>query len=307
MPAQVICGEIMAKDPDEVRPVLQAAGISRIDTAARYNGGESERRIGQAKLPKDFVIDTRILYTGPGDVTLSAEAVEKSLTNSLQALGLEKLNVLYAHAPDYSVPIAEQARAFNDQYQKGRLTHLGVSNFQPSMVQEWLDIAEKEGYLKPTVYQGHYNLLVRNYEDTLFPLLRRNGMVFNAYSPLAGGFLLGNFTEDGLQAGSRFANMEGPYAKWYNTPAMHEAVKRLRGISERTGLGMDELSLRWLKYHSALGGEDGIIIGTSKPAQIKKNAAQLAKGPLGEDVVRELNGLREIEDLQEDAEKMLQH
>ena len=245
MPPQIISGDLHGKDPEEVRPVLKTAGISRIDTAARYENGESERRLGQAKFADDFTIDTKILYTGPNAISLSAEAIEKSVTNSLKALGIDTVNVLYAHTPDHAVPIAEQAKAFDDQYRKGRFTYLGVSNFQPAMVQEWLDIAEKEGYVKPSVFQGHYNLLVRAYEHDLFPLLRKNGMAFNAYSPLGGGFLLGNFTPDGVQGGTRFANTSAGntlYVKFYNTLAMHQAVKQLRGISEKAGLGMDELS-----------------------------------------------------------------
>ena len=75
----------------------------------------------------------------------------------------------------------------------------------PDMVEDWLRIAKDKEYVKPTWYQGQYNLLCRTYEDILFPLLRSEGMHFAAYSPLGGGFLNGNFTPQ-KTGGVRFVN-----------------------------------------------------------------------------------------------------
>ena len=169
---------------------------------------------------------------------------------------------------------------------------LGISNFSAAMVEEWLTIAEKESYVKPSVYQGQYNLLCRASESTLFPLLHKHNIYFNAYSPLAGGFLLGNFTADGHQDGKRFAQ-DGPFTKWYDKPSMHEAIKHLGSIAEKTGIGMDELSLRWLVYHSILEDEDCVILGASRPSQIERNTSQIKNGPLDEAVAKELSDLWE--------------
>ena len=127
MPPQIIFGDIREHDARDLKSALNEAGIKRIDTAARYMNGESEKKIGQAKLPEHFTVDTKILYTGPGDITLSAEAIEKSLRNSLNVLGVQKVNVLYCHAPDFNTPIAEQARAFDEQYKKERFAYVRLS------------------------------------------------------------------------------------------------------------------------------------------------------------------------------------
>lgn len=160
------------------------------------------------------------------------------------------------------------------------------------MLEEWLDVAAKEDYIKPSVYQGQYNLFCRGAEDSLFTLLRKHNMVFNAYSPLAGGFLLGNFTADGLQAGSRFV-AGSPFVSWYDKPSMHAAVKELRVIAGDAGLGMDELALRWIVHHSILEKDDGVILGASKIQQVEKNVAQILKGRLEEGTVRRMEGLWE--------------
>jgi aflatoxin B1 aldehyde reductase len=86
---------------------------------------------------------------------------------------------------------------------------------------------------------------------------------------------------------------------------MHEAIKRLKAISEKTGLGMDELSLRWLAHHSILQEQDGIILGASKVAQISKNVAQIRNGPLGDEAAKELSGL--WESVKEDGMKIIDY
>lgn len=124
MPAQIIFGDVRDLDPAELTEALQEAGIKEIDTAARYMNGESEKKIGKSGLAGSFTIDTKILFSGSGEGSLTPEAIETSLSNSLNAMGLEKVNVLYCHAPDFKTPIAEQAKSFNEQYKKGRFTYV---------------------------------------------------------------------------------------------------------------------------------------------------------------------------------------
>ena len=57
----------------------------------------------------------------------------------------------------------------------------GLSNFTPEQVAEFIEVCDEEGYIKPSAYQGMYNLLGRHREQTLFPLLRKHGIAFNAY------------------------------------------------------------------------------------------------------------------------------
>ena len=123
MPAKIISGDIRI-DPSEFKAALIEAGITEIDTAARYRKGQSEKDIGQAGLGQTFTIDTKILFSGTGEGDLTPEAIDRSLTNSLDIMGLEKVNVLYCHGPDLQTPITEQARAFDEQFQRGRFTHV---------------------------------------------------------------------------------------------------------------------------------------------------------------------------------------
>jgi aryl-alcohol dehydrogenase-like predicted oxidoreductase len=126
MAPQLISGNINNLDPDELRATLKEAGITRLDTAARYANGESEKILGKAKFPETFKVDTKILLNLPSDDSLSAESIERSLSNSLKVLGVEKVNVLYCHTPDFKTPVTEQARAFNEHYKRGRFTYVST-------------------------------------------------------------------------------------------------------------------------------------------------------------------------------------
>jgi aflatoxin B1 aldehyde reductase len=168
------------------------------------------------------------------------------------------------------------------EYSKGSFAKLGVSNFSVEMLEEWLQVAEEEGFVKPTVYQGQYNLLCRTYETTLFPLLRKHNISFVAYSPLAGGFLTGKLTfsktpEDLI--GTRFesspTNFSGMmYRGFYDKPAMHEALQKAATACAKHNISLSEAATRWLSYHSQLSYDAG-----DARAKQDVTARELLRGP----------------------------
>jgi aflatoxin B1 aldehyde reductase len=174
------------------------------------------------------------------------------------------------------------------------------------MLEEWLRIADENDYVKPTIYQGQYNPLCRGWEDELLPLLRKHGISFSGFSPLAGGFLTGKltFAIDPPQSleGTRFDlaenNLMGKaFRRWYDQPSMHSAMHQLKASCERAGVSTMDASLRWTAYHSALGKDDEIVFGATTPEQIRAIAKAIADGPLpetlAEDVSRLWHGCKE--------------
>lgn len=124
MPPQIISGDIGEHDPIALARALHEAGIERIDTAAVYGNGESERKLGASGLLEQFAVDTKVLLVPGGVGTLSEEAVERSLSNSLKFLNTDKVNVYYCHAPDHQTPIHEQAKGLDKQYRDGRFAEV---------------------------------------------------------------------------------------------------------------------------------------------------------------------------------------
>ena len=171
------------------------------------------------------------------------------------------------------------------------------------MLEEWLKIASEKGYVKPSVFQGQYNLLCRTYESTIFPLLRRHNINFVAFSPLAGGFLTGKLTQstgpEDLK-GTRFevsdANFMGMgFRYWYDKPSMHTAVREMAELCKTHGVKINHAAWRWILYHSLLRRErgDGVIIGPSNLNQLADYVEAAKQGPLEVDLVKGLDSLWE--------------
>lgn len=185
-------------------------------------------------------------------------------------------------------------------------------------MRDLLSVCSAKGYVKPSIYQGQYNALFRSCEKYLFPLLREHNIKFYAYSPLAGGFLTGKLTPPEMASSAAFPAAEsnpsvtnslssrnrytGPNAApfWnnvFNRPPVHRALKHLsetlQSLPEAKGMSLAEVSLRWLVYHSALGNEDGVILGASRAEQVAENVRYCRAGPLSEDIRKAVEGLWE--------------
>ncbi len=88
---------------------------------------------------------------------------------------------MFLHVPDRHTPFEETTKAIHDAIQQGRFKQFGLSNYTTAEVQKFIKICEQKGYTKPSVYQGHYNAIVRGGEEELFPLLREHNIAFFAY------------------------------------------------------------------------------------------------------------------------------
>ena len=71
----------------------------------------------------------------------------------------------------------------------------------------------------------------------------------------------------------------------YDKEAMNAAIKDLHTFLVPHKISVPEASLRWLDHHSALGPEDGLILGATKISQLEQNVADIEKGPLREELV----------------------
>ena len=204
-------------------------------------------------------------------------------------------------APDRTTPLGEQVTAFDSQYRLGKFDKLGLCNLAPEMLHDWIRAAENKKCVKPSVFQGQYNVLCRGYEEGLFPLLRSQGMSFYAFGGLAGGILTGKLTfsqsaED--LKGTRFevsdTNVIGAFLrKCYDKPVFHSAVSRMRTLCEAHDIPIADAALRWLMHHSLLDGDQGdaVVIGPRNMQQLKQNIAACQDGPLPPELAEGLAGL----------------
>ena len=164
-----------------------------------------------------------------------------------------------------------------------------MSNYKAEDVQAVYDTAKQHGYVLPTAYQGNYSPIARLQETLLFPTLRKLGIAFYAYSPLAGGFL--TKTKDDIVAGAGRFDTSTPigqmYSTMYNKPSYLEALTQWESIAKEAGISRAELGYRWVTYNSDLKPEhgDAIIVGASKKEQLAQTLEGVKAGPLSKEAV----------------------
>ncbi|KAG2139311.1 NADP-dependent oxidoreductase domain-containing protein [Suillus clintonianus] len=273
------------EDAQNIIDVFASHGHKQIDTSRVYGGGTSEEFIGQLDL-KGCTVDTKVLPTAPGD--FAQDKIRASLEASIKALGKTKIETFYLHAPDRSVPIKDTLRAIHELHSEGLFEEFGVSNYNAWEVAEMVGIAETNGWVRPTVYQGPYNALERRAETELFSCLRHYGIRFYAYSPLASGLLAGKIlSEADMQTGRWDSNLS-PVADYLRAKysLLIPILRELKGVLDKQGIPLSEAAHRWLQHHSKLQPGDGIIIGASNVDQLENNLRENEGGPLSDDVVK---------------------
>jgi aryl-alcohol dehydrogenase-like predicted oxidoreductase len=201
---------------DESFTVLDAyaaAGGNFIDTADVYmagapgnSGGESETIIGEwlAARPerRDKIVIATKVGKFPGLDGLRAETIRTATERSLERLGVETIDLLYAHFDDPDTPLAETLGAFSELIEAGKVRHIAASNYSAARLTEALEIAEHDGLPRYVALQPHYNLMERGYETELLPLCEREQIACFPFFSLAKGFLTGKYRPDGEQIDS---------------------------------------------------------------------------------------------------------
>ena len=163
----------------------------------------------------------------------------------------------------------------------------------PEMLERILRVCEGKNLQKPSCYQGDYNLITKGMETELLPLLRSNGMTFNAFRTLAAGFLTGRFVNNEHE-GTRFGDNDplGNFAQeLFGAEDLHSVMRTFGDEAKSYNQTPVDVAIRWIMYHSALGDQDAIIIGASKAEQVWETVNMMKKGPLPEELLKAVGDL----------------
>ncbi|KAL9604062.1 MAG: hypothetical protein Q9179_001985 [Wetmoreana sp. 5 TL-2023] len=232
--------------------------------------------------------DPQIIYGCTTVSRLSTEELNDTLlaleNHNVKSLDTAHVDLYYLHGPDITTPIEETLSAIQELYAAGKFKRFGISNYLPHDVQQIYDIQSAAKSVLPTIYQGNYNAVARHNEADLIPLLRKLHMNFYAYSPIAGGFLAKDTAQ--LQANIREGRFTGKslvgdmYKSLYGKASMYEALDDWNEIARDAGIKKAALAYRWIVYHSALGADDGIIVGARDIGQLAETLTAIEEGPL---------------------------
>ncbi|KAJ3576085.1 hypothetical protein NP233_g649 [Leucocoprinus birnbaumii] len=265
--------------------IIEAAfdnGINMIDTAEGYAAGNSELEIGRVIRElgirrTDLVITTKLFFgtrKGPNDTGLSRKHIIEGTKASLERLGLDYVDVLFAHRPDNTVPMEEVVRAFNFVIEQGWAFYWATSEWSAYEIEEAHHVAEKLNLIAPIAEQCQHHMFHRERPEKEYnPLYRKYGYGTTTFSSLAGGLLTGKYN-DGIPEGSRYATTPVFYQKVIDTLQSGEGkekvekVRELTKIAESLGTNVGALALAWVARNP---NTSTVILGASKPTQLLQN------------------------------------
>lgn len=262
------------------------AGYEELDTAYVYNEGNCERLLGEVLpgLERPYKIATKVNPRISGK--LDADAAYKQVGESLERMRLPSVDTVFLHFPDPATPVESVLSAMADLHDQGKFRELGLSNFPAWMVADVWHICDRNGWVKPTVFEGIYNPLTRRAEAELNDCLNAFGMRFSAYNPLCGGLLTGRYAKyEDAPGDGRFTHRPN-YMKRYWKESFFEGAGVIAEAAGKYGISMIEATYRWMAYHSMLDAErgDAILIGASKLNHLTGNMEAVKAGPLPEEV-----------------------
>ncbi|HSB24385.1 MAG TPA: aldo/keto reductase [Burkholderiaceae bacterium] len=231
-------------------------GIHFWDTASRYADGASETMIGEwlRSRPKELTTSIRIA-TKVAPASLSGETstpfdrhhVADHLNASLARLGRPRVELFLAHAPCAITPVDVVVEAFAAVAEDGRAERIGCCNIDAPWLRAALDAADRLGVQPFEWVQNGYSLLNPDAENEVRAICRERGIAFSPYSPLAGGILAGRYRRgQPPPPDSRLALRPDGQAL---SPAIHDALDRLRQIADGVGVDCASLALAWLFRH----------------------------------------------------------
>mgnify|MGYP003587084305 CR=1 FL=1 len=252
------------------------AGITTFDTADVYAATKAEEVLGQAlkgQRREGLEIFTKVYWpTGAGrnDRGLSRKHIMQSCHGSLRRVGVDYLDLYQAHRYDYSTPLEETLRAFDDLVRQGKVLYIGVSEWRAEEIQAAVDLAAQMGFDRIVSNQPQYSMLWRVIEGEVIPTSQANGIGQIVWSPMAQGVLSGKY-KPGQPApeGSRATDKQGSaFIKRLLADGILTAVESLRPIAEENGMTMAQLALAWVLQNPAVSSA---IIGASRPEQVADN------------------------------------
>ncbi len=272
------------------------AGGTFIDTSSNYafwvngtQGGESEELLGRwrrsrgigAELFIASKVGGRPLAASAGFVQpdgslipmegLSAKAIRESAERSLERMGVDRLDLMYSHVEDTSVPLDETVGAFGELVAAGTVGLVGVSNHWAWRVERARSVAGSLGVAAYEVLQYSYSYLrprtdvpapwaadgsVGVASGEILSYVRENpGLTLVAYSPL----LKGSYVREDRPLGAQFEH-----------PGTVARLSALRSVAAETGATANQVVLAWL-----IGGDLPVVplVGASSVAQLDESLA----------------------------------
>ena len=229
-------------------------GITCFDLANNYGPpyGSAEETFGRIyeenfkQHRHEMIITTKAgydMWEGPYGNGSSRKMLMTSLDESLKRMKLDYVDIFYSHRYDGFTPIEETMQALVDIVKSGKALYVGLSNYPADKLSKAVAYLTNQ-HVHPLIYQGRYNMLVRDIEEKHFALLKELGVGLTAFSPLAQGLLTDKYI-NGIPADSRAA-LGHHLQKEAITPTVIAKVKALNEMAARRGQTLAQMAVSWI-------------------------------------------------------------
>jgi aryl-alcohol dehydrogenase-like predicted oxidoreductase len=240
--------------------------------------GASEQIIGRwiaARGNREQLVIATKLGMSPERPGLGRAAIAGGVDDSLERLGIEQIDLYYAHQNDPGTPLEETLGAFAELIEAGKIRHAAASNYSAERLQQALELGERPDMARYVALQPHYNLMERDYETELAPLCERHGLSCVPYFGLARGFLSGKYRRDGADIESPRA--AGVRASYFNDRGF-AVLDALDEIAAAHDSAVAAVALAWLAAQPTVAAP---IASVTSPQQLREllAAAELALTP----------------------------
>ncbi len=257
-------------DNESIRTIHRAIelGVTFFDTAEAYGPYTNEELLARGLEGKrdDVVIATKFGFTfGPDGVVNGTnsrpEHVREAVEGSLRRLHTDRIDLLYQHRLDPSVPIEETVGAMAELVREGKVLYLGLSEVGEDTI--------RRAYATYPIsaLQSEYSLWERNLEPAIIPLLEELEIGLVPFAPLGRGFLTGSVTRaEDLEEGDM--RRGDPRFQGANFDANMRAAQIVRDMATLIGATPGQIAISWLLHK---GPEIVPIPGTKHVRYLEQN------------------------------------
>lgn len=238
-------------DEKDSREIIKRAldfGINFFDTANFYSDGSSEKIVGKAlndfARREEIVLASKVyfpMFDGPNAKGLSRKSIFTEIDQSLKRLKTDYLDLYIIHRWDYNTPIEETMEALHDLVKMGKVRYIGASSMHAWQFQKAQFIAEKNGWSTFVSMQNLYNLLYREEEREMIPLLQDQNIAMTPWSPLAQGRL----TRDLGVETARSRQSSQSESPTYLAEADNKIITRVHQLAYEKNVSRAQVAMAW--------------------------------------------------------------
>ncbi|CAB3766032.1 L-glyceraldehyde 3-phosphate reductase [Paraburkholderia solisilvae] len=272
-------------------------GVTHFDLANNYGPPYGSAEINFGRLFKEdfkpyrdeLLISSKAgwdMWPGPyGQGGGSRKYVLASLDQSLQRMGLDYVDIFYSHRFDADTPLEETASALATAVQQGKALYIGISSYSAAKTREMVALL-REYKVPLLIHQPAYNMLNRWIEHGLLDTLEEAGAGTIAFTPLAQGLLTGKYV-NGIPADARINKAGGDsFNREHLNEQNLEHIRKLNEIAQRRGQSLAQMALAWALRDPRV---TSVLIGASKPQQVRENVGALANLSFTKDELAEID------------------